>query len=537
MRKWRPLVVLAGAQFLMVLDSAVMNVSISQLVDDFDTEVTAIQAVITFYSLVMAATMITGGKIGDLLGRRRAFRIGLVIYGAGSLLTAASLWMGIGALFLGWSVLEGLGAALVLPTLAALVGGTYEGRDRAVAYGMIGGVAGAGVAVGPIVGGYFTANLDWRWVFVGEAVIVVVLLVLSVWLTSAGPSERQQIDGIGAVLSATGLALIVYGVLQSSSWGWLRPRNSPIEPLGFSLTPFVVAAGGLALWLFTVWQRSLEANGRTPLVRLKLMDIRPLRAGLEMLLAQNLVLLGLFFAIPLYLQVSQGLDALESGIRLLPVSILMLVFSLSGPLLLRFLSPRQIVRIGLVILFGAGIYLVATIQPELDDANFAASMALLGVGMGLLASQLGNVVQSSVGEADRSQVGGLQYTAQNLGSALGTALVGAILLNTMTASFESNIVSDERISSEIQGAVGVELQAGVPFVSTEAVEAALANTDIPANEQVAVVENYEDSQMEGLKVAVFGISGLALVALLGTRHIPSRRKEDEESAAPEPAGL
>ena len=307
------------------------------------------------------------------------------------------MWIGLGALFLGWSVLEGIGAALVLPTLAALVGGTYEGGDRAAAYGVIGGMAGAGVAVGPIVGGYFTANLDWRWVFVGEAAIVVVLLVLSAWLTSAGPREREQIDVVGAVLSATGLALIVYGVLQSSSWGWLRPRNSPIEPLGFSLTPFVVAAGGLAIWLFTVWQRRREAHDLAPLVRLKLMDIRPLRAGLEMLLAQNLVLLGLFFAIPLYLQVSQGLDALESGIRLLPVSILMLVFSMSGPLLLRYLSPRRIVRIGLVILFGAGIYLVATIQPELDDANFAAAMGLLGIGMGLLASQLGNVVQSSVG--------------------------------------------------------------------------------------------------------------------------------------------
>jgi MFS family permease len=174
MDRWKPLVVLGTAMFLMVLDTSVMNVSISQLVEDFDTEVTAIQATITLYTLVMAAFMITGGKLGDLWGRRRMFQIGLIVYGVGSAITSIApvLWV----LNLGWSVIEGLGAALVLPALAALVGGNYTGRDRAVAYGVIGGLAGAGIAVGPLLGGWVTTYLTWRLVFAGEVVVVIGIL-------------------------------------------------------------------------------------------------------------------------------------------------------------------------------------------------------------------------------------------------------------------------------------------------------------------------------------------------------------------------
>ncbi len=169
MAKWGVLVVLGAAQFLMVLDQAVMNVAISQLVEDFDTTVTTIQAVIAFYALVMAGLMLTGGKLGDIWGRRRAFTIGLCIYGVGSALTAAS-WS-VPSLMLGWSILEGIGAALVIPALIALVAGNYKGADRAIAYGVLGGVAGAGIAVGPILGGWATTELSWRVVFVGEVVV------------------------------------------------------------------------------------------------------------------------------------------------------------------------------------------------------------------------------------------------------------------------------------------------------------------------------------------------------------------------------
>jgi MFS family permease len=186
MGRWKALIVLGTAQFLMVLDTSVMNVSISQLVKDFHTDVTALQTVITLYTLVMAAFMITGGWLGDLWGRRRTFTIGLIVYGTGSAITAVAPTLAV--LALGWSIIEGLGAALVLPALAALVGGSYAGRDRAMAYGVIGGLAGAGIAVGPLLGGWVTTYLTWRLVFAGEVVIVVAILLTVRWITDAPPA-------------------------------------------------------------------------------------------------------------------------------------------------------------------------------------------------------------------------------------------------------------------------------------------------------------------------------------------------------------
>lgn len=232
MSKWSALTVLALAQFLMVLDQAVMNVSITQLVEDFGTNVTTIQGVITMYSLVMATLMVTGGKVGDIIGRRRAFTLGHVTYAGGSALTAAS-WS-VPALLVGWSFLEGIGAALVLPALVALIASNYEGRDRIVAFGVIGGVSGAGIAVGPIIGGFFTTELSWRLVFVGE-VIIAAAIVATVRKISDAPFEgrKPRLDWVGSVLAALGLGMIVIGVLQASTCGWVKPKSSPVEPFGF----------------------------------------------------------------------------------------------------------------------------------------------------------------------------------------------------------------------------------------------------------------------------------------------------------------
>jgi MFS family permease len=230
-RKWGVLAALAAAQFLMVLDQAVMNVAISQLVEDFDTTVTTIQTVIALYALVMAGLMLTGGKLGDIWGRRRAFAIGLCIYGSGSALTAAS-W-NIPSLILGWSILEGIGAALVLPAMVALVASNFAGRERALAYGVLGGVAGAGIAVGPILGGWATTELSWRVVFAGEVVVAIGILLASRMIRDAKPEARSRLDWFGGVLSAAALGLMVLGVIQASNWGWLHPRSSPVEPFGF----------------------------------------------------------------------------------------------------------------------------------------------------------------------------------------------------------------------------------------------------------------------------------------------------------------
>ncbi|MBU6216724.1 MAG: MFS transporter [Acidobacteria bacterium] len=505
----------------MVLDQAVMNVSISQLVEDFDTEVTRIQAAITYYALVMAALMITGGKLGDRWGRRRAFSIGLAVYAVGSAITAVS-W-NVGVLTLGWSVIEGIGAALVMPAMVALVAGNFEGRDRAAAYGVMGGIAGAGVAVGPILGGWVTTNLTWRVVFAGEVVVAVLILLFVRWIAEPErDGEPPELDVVGSVLSAAGLGLVVFGVLQSSTWGWLTPRNSPVEPFGLALTPFVVTAGLVLIGLFVRWERHRESAGREPLVHLDRLRIVPLRAGLTLFSAQNLILMGIFFSIPLYLQVVQGFDALETGVLMLPVSIALFLTSASGPLLGRRWSPRTIVRAGLVVLLIADLALMALVDPDLARPAFLAAMGVLGVGMGLLASQLGNVVQSSVDEAGRSEAGGLQWTAQQFGGALGTALIGAVVIGGLASALGSLVAADPAVSDEVEAQVGVALESGVAFVPVDQVRTAVDSAGVPPVEADALVAAYGQAQLQGLRIGLL-LAGLIVVgAMFLTSGLPDR---------------
>ncbi len=218
------------------------------------------------------------------------------------------------------------------------------------------------------------------------------------------------------MLSAAGLGLVVLGTSQSSAWGWVRPEGfAPVEPFGFSLTLFVIVGGATLLWGFVQWQRHREATERDPLVHLSLVRIPALRSGLIGLFTQNLILMGVFFTVPLYLQLVLGLDALETGIKMLPVSIAMFAASAIGSRLTAKYPVRTIVRSGLIVTIVAVVALLATIQPDLQERSFAVAMALLGVGMGLIVSQLGNVVQSSVDASGRGEAGGLQYTGQQLG--------------------------------------------------------------------------------------------------------------------------
>jgi EmrB/QacA subfamily drug resistance transporter len=534
MAKWGVLSVLGAAQFLMVLDQAVMNVAISQLVEDFDTTVTTIQIVIALYALVMAGLMLIGGKLGDIWGRRRAFTIGLCIYGTGSALTAAS-WS-IPSLTLGWSVLEGIGAALVLPAMVALVATNFKGQDRALAYGVLGGVAGAGIAVGPILGGWATTELSWRVVFAGEVVVAIGILLGTRLLKEPereGPAPH--LDVVGGILSAAGLGIAVFGVLQASNWGWLAPRGSPVEPFGLSLTPFVIALGLAILAGFRAWERRREERGEDPLVHLGLLSIPRLRSGVSMLVVQNLVLMGVFFIVPLFLQIVQGFDALETGVRMLPASVGLFVAALAGSALAKRFPARPLVRVGLAIALVAVLLLLDTVEAELDNTAFLIAMGVLGLGMGLIVSQLGNVVQSSVEDRDRSEAGGLQNTAQQLGSSLGTAVLGAIVITGLISAFTTNVATDPALSADVEQKVEVRVAAGASFVTTDQVRSAAEEEGLDPAETDHLVDDYAEGQLQALKIAFLSAALLVLASFLFTRNLPTQRF-DELAAGRAPPG-
>src|SRR5580692_4564302 len=258
------LLTLATAQFLMTLDSSVMNVSIATVANDVGTTVTGIQLAITLYTLVMAAFMITGGKVGQIIGRRRAFMIGCIIYGCGSFITALAHTLPV--LLIGWSILEGLGATLIMPAVVALVATNFGASERPRAYGLIASAGAIAVAAGPLIGGLCTTYLSWRVVFAGEVVLVLVILVLSRRVADAPRAHDVHLDTIGTLLSAAGLGMIVFGVVRAGTWGFVQPKPDAPQWLGTSPVVWLILGGGAVLTLFVLWERRRVRQGKGALV-------------------------------------------------------------------------------------------------------------------------------------------------------------------------------------------------------------------------------------------------------------------------------
>ncbi len=542
MRKWLPMMILASAQFVMVLDSSVMNVAISQIVEDLDTTIQGVQTAITLYTLVMAAFMLLGAKLGDMLGTNRAFAIGLAIYGVGSLTTALS--PNLGVLLIGWSGVEGFGAVLVVPAIAALTAASYEGRERALAYALLGGIAAIAVAAGPLIGGWVTTELTWRYVFAAETVVVIAIVLLRGQLARAPAAERRpQLDVVGVALSSAGLGLIVIAILRASVWGFVQPRTPPtidgteITPLGFSPVPFVVLGGLALLWAFTAWEQRRFRLGRDRLLDTALLGISQLRAGLSTLVGQQLVLMGTFFVIPVYLQVVVGLNAFETGKRLLPLSVAMLLFALLGPRMAARRSPRTVAQMGLVAVSIGAVVMLATLDVTLRDTGFKIALALIGAGAGLLASQLGNIIMSSVAPTKTSEAGGLQGTAQNLGSSLGTAIIGAVLLASLATGFSERIVSNPDIPPAARETIVANTEEGIDIVPVEAVEQAAVDGGLNPDQAGAVAADYGDAQLDALRLSLGAVALAALLSLWVTRKLPTMSLAESADPAAEPAAV
>ena len=511
----------------MVLDSSVMNVAISQIVEDLDTSIQGVQTAITLYTLVMAAFMLLGAKLGDILGRNRAFAIGLGIYGVGSLATALSPSLPV--LLIGWSGIEGFGAVLVVPAIAALTAASYEGRERALAYALLGGVAAIAVAAGPLIGGWVTTEFSWRYVFAAETVVVIGILLLRGQIARApGAARTPRLDVIGVLLSSAGLGLAVFAILRSSVWGFVQPRTPPeiggteITPLGFSPTPFLVLAGLGLLWAFVAWEQRRTRLGQDALLDTALLGISQLRAGLSTLVGQQLVLMGTFFVIPVYLQVVLGLDAFETGKRLLPLSVAMLIFALLGPRIAARRSPRVVAQIGLLGVSAGAVVMLATLDVELNDTGFKVALALIGMGAGLLASQLGNVIMSSVAPTQTSEAGGLQGTAQNLGSSLGTAIVGAVLLGSLATGFSERIIDNPAVPQAARETLVARAEQGIDIVPVADVERAAASAGLAPEEASAVADDYGEAQLDALRLSLGAVALAALLSLWVTRKLPDQ---------------
>jgi MFS family permease len=523
------LLALASGQFLMTLDSSVMNVSIAQVAEDIGTTVTGIQTAITLYALVMASLMITGGKIGTIIGRKRAFAIGCVIYGAGSLTT--SLAPTLAVLIFGWSLLEGIGAALIMPAIVGLVASNFPPAGRPRAYGMVASAGAIAVAAGPLIGGLVTTYASWRWVFAGEVVVVAAILLYTRRLEDEGGERHARLDVIGTVLSALGLGLAVFGVLKSGEWGWVVPKD-PHDTAWLGLSPVVwlILGGAGFLYAFTRWELHVVARGGEPLVKPGMLRNARLRGGLTMFFFQYFVQGGLFFVVPLFLSVVLGLSAARTGVRLMPLSITLLFAAIAIPKFLPHVSPRRVVRAGLLALCAGTVTLVAALDEGAGAEITTVPLLLAGLGVGALASQLGSVTVSSVPDEETGEVGGLQNTGSNLGTSLGTALIGSILIATLTTGFLSNITANPDIPPEVSEQAAVELAGGIPFVSDDDLDEALVDAGVDPELVPSIVDANADARVLALRASLAVVALMALLALFFTEAMPTVQAADERAA-------
>jgi EmrB/QacA subfamily drug resistance transporter len=515
------LLTLASGQFLMTLDSSVMNVSIATVASDLGTTVSGIQSAITLYTLVMATLMITGGKIGATIGRRRAFSIGCIIYGIGSLTTA--LAPNLTVLLLGWSLLEGIGAALIMPAIVALVAINVAPAGRARAYGLIAAAGAIAVAVGPLIGGAVTTLASWRYVFAGEVIVVIAIFFLARRIEDIPPTAQPPLDYVGSILSILGLGMLVFGVLRSSAWGWVTPNPDAPQFFGVSLTLWLILLGLLTLWALLTWESRLERQGREPMFRPSMFRNRQMLGGLTMFLFQYFIQAGVFFTIPLFLSVVLELSAFETGLRLVPLSLALLIAALGVPRLWPNASPRRVVRLGLLLLLAATVVLIGALDADATASAVTIPLLLMGLGIGALASQLGAVTVSAVPDEQSSEVGGLQNTALNVGASLGTALVGSVLIATLSALFLQGIAAHPDVPASLTAHATETFGAGVPFVSDSAVRSTLQAAGVPETTINAVLAVNASARLSALRAALSVVALVAVLALFFTSWIPNRQ--------------
>ncbi len=516
---------LSMAQLILTLDSTVMNVSISTLVVDLDTTIGGVQSAITFYTLVMAAFMIAGAKIGDIIGRKKAFVIGLLIYGTGSAITA--LAPNITVLKIGWSLLEGLGAALIIPAMISLIASNFKaGTARVKAYGTLAAMAAVGAGIGPIVGGLLTTYASWRYAFAGEVVIVIyILLNRKIIVDSVLDKVKPKLDWLGVGLIASSMVSIVQGILMAGTYGLFRARKDfvlngkvLISEGSISPTIWLVLAGLFILVLFVGWQRYRESHKKYPLIHLSLFKNSVVNSGNGSIFATQFLLGGIMYSLALFLQMQLQYNALLTGITMLPLSLMILVTASRGSIMSSKYAPRRIVQFGFSLVVLGTIWLGIKAGATNSGWDLVPSLVFIGSGLGIIFSQLQNLVQSAVTTKDSAEASGLFATFQNLGMSFGTAMSGVILVAVLLTTSANLINSNTTLNSQQKQQLNAAYEQQAQVVSDAQVEAALQGQ--PANVSQAVVDINSEARQKSLSFTFILMAVMSGFGLLSTIKLP-----------------
>ncbi len=536
MKKWGALITLSLAMFIIVIDTTIMNVSISALVVDLNTTVTGIQSAISIYALVMAASILIGAKLSDIFGKKRIFILGLIIYGVGT--TVASFSTSLTMLIIGWSILEGIGGALMIPNIQVLLRDAYEKEDLAFAYGMIGAVGAVGAAVGPIVGGFFTTFFSWRWAFRTELLIVVIVLVLARSLKKDVLSEHPpKFDFLGAGLSVFGWSSIVLGILVAQKYGFFLAKEpfiiagNEFAPFGLSITPILVGLGFLLIMLLFRWEKGQEEKGKDGLFKPSIFKTKGMTAGVSVRFIQVGITTAFLYIFPLMLQLSFEFTAMQTGVALMPFSLSLLIMAIVGARLSARFYANRIIQVGFVLAIAGLGALGASIQPGSSPSDLALG-ALFGAGAGLIASQILNLVLSAVPPKDTAETAGLTSTFEQLGNSIGVALVGTVMLAALATGIQDGVMSSTTVPDEVKQPLIEAAAEGIQLMSSTQLQDGLAAAGVDDAGIAELTQIYDVSRTNAFKAGVSLLVYGGLLGLVFTLGLSKRKLVGEDTAVP-----
>jgi EmrB/QacA subfamily drug resistance transporter len=495
-------ILLAMAMFVLVVDTSLMNVSISYVVKDLHTTVSGVQSAIALEALVSAAFILIGGKVGDLFGRKRAYILGLLGYAAGAL--SMALADNLITIIIFWAIIGGLGASLMLPAMQSLIHGNFDGRARKQAYGLVGASAAIAAAVGPLIGGFITTYLSWRIAFLMEDVIIIIVLSGIGLVKDAPYTGSRRIDLVGSILSVIGMGGVVLGILV-----WQEGGESVAALIIFG----AAALAGLAYWL-----RRRKREGKAALLDPDLFKARLFTYGISEQMLQQISLGGLMIVLPIYLQMVFEYSAMQAGLSLAPLS-----FSMFGVALLAARRagagtikrrPAGIIRFGFALLF-VGVAILIPLVPRVSSGWYLViPLVIAGSGLGMLVSQLNNYTLSPISDERVSEAAGANSAAGSFGLSFGLAFAGAIMLMTLSLTFTSMSNASTVLNSRQQAQVAKELEHDAQIMSNTQLEAQLTGYRPAVKDEVIRINT--DARHKALQVALLVPLIAALIGLFAS---------------------
>ncbi|GIJ73476.1 DHA2 family efflux MFS transporter permease subunit [Virgisporangium ochraceum] len=501
-RRWIGLTFLSAAVSLVIIDVTIINVAVPAIVVTLDASAATTQWIQEAYTLTLAALLIVAGRTADAIGRRRVLVTGLVIFTAASVLAATAPN---GPLLVAARVLQGVGGAAILPSTLSLINATFRGPQRATAFAVWGSTIGAMAAVGPLLGGWLTTELSWRWAFWINLVLGPVAIVGSLLFVAESRQRdaSRRLDLPGVLLSAVAWLGLVFGLIEGRTLGWWTARDGD----GLSPVPASFAVALIALVAFVAWQNHVLRTGRQPLLDLRLFSVPAFARGNAIVFIVALGQLGLLFVLPLWLQGTLGYTATGTGLLLVPIAVGAFLAAATTPLLAQARGTTWVVRFGLVTEIAGLAWLAAVASPDVGGWTLVPALAIYGFGVGTADAQLPGLVLRDI-PVDRSGQGsGVQSTVQELGSAMGIAVIGTVLFTSLAAQLERTLD---------------------PSTVTLVVESAgTAIADLDPDAAAAARDAFSTATTHA---ALAGAAFLA-VGLLATASLRSRREADEYEPA------